>query len=244
MSVALHGFLVGLSLIIAIGPQNALILKQGLKRQHVGKVIAVCAISDIFMISAGTAGVGIIIDNVPWLLTALTYGGAAYLLFFAYTCFRDAIHPKGLDTTDAPTTVTPALDVDDSPLPHAPLSDVHPDDGLPHSGSSVLTRTRRRTTQAPSWKAPVIAAFVLTWLNPGAYIDTIVMLGGLANQEGAIGRWYFAAGAIAASMMWFPTLGFGAQKLSTPLSKPAVWRGLNIIIGFIMIAITARLLMH
>ncbi|PRQ10757.1 lysine transporter LysE [Corynebacterium sp. 13CS0277] len=240
MVVALHGFLVGLSLIIAIGPQNALILKQGLLRDHVALIVLICAVSDIILISAGTGGVGLLLAHTPWLLSLLTYGGAAYLTYFAYTCFRDAWHPQALSVNDAPALTPSAQD------PHAAAvrdSD-SAGDSWPGGSVATTTRTTRARTQAPSWRAPAMAAVMLTWLNPSAYIDTLVMIGGLANQEGPTGRWFFAAGAIAASLLWFPALGYGAMKLSTPLSKPAVWRVLNIVMGCIMLSIVARLLMH
>lgn len=261
MNVAMHGFLVGLSLIIAIGPQNALVLKQGLKRQHVGIIVAICALSDVILISAGTGGVGAILAHAPWVLTALTYGGAAYLIYFAYTCFRDALHPQALD--DSTEDDSPAGGSHDVAPPshaapagsHAPSGTAAPSAHRPGpqavqvitdaeaQDEQVIVPAKRTRTRAP-WVSAAVSALALTWLNPGAYIDTVIMVGGLANQEGPTGRWMFAAGAILASLVWFPTLGYGAAKLSRPLSKPAVWRVLNVAIGFIMLGITARLLMH
>ena len=75
MSIALNGFITGLSLIIAIGPQNALLLRQGLKRVAVTHVIAVCLISDVFLIVGGTLGVGVIVEKAPIVLVALKWLG-------------------------------------------------------------------------------------------------------------------------------------------------------------------------
>ena len=63
MSIAVAGFLLGLSLIVAIGPQNALVIRQGVKREGLIVVLAICILSDIFLIFGGTAGVGVIIEK-------------------------------------------------------------------------------------------------------------------------------------------------------------------------------------
>lgn len=74
-----RGWLLGASLIAAIGAQNALVLRQGLLRQHVGPVIALCIVSDWLLIAAGVYGVGVLITSSPVLLAVLRYGGAAFL---------------------------------------------------------------------------------------------------------------------------------------------------------------------
>ena len=101
MSIALNGFITGLSLIIAIGPQNALLLRQGLKRVAVTHVIAVCLISDVFLIVGGTLGVGVIVEKAPIVLVALKWLGFFYLLYFAYTCFRDALKSHSLTVDES-----------------------------------------------------------------------------------------------------------------------------------------------
>ena len=109
---------------------------------------------------------------------------------------------------------------------------------------AVAQRTMAPAKTQPDWVKPVIAALVFTWLNPAAYVDTLVMLGGIANQYGDPGRWHFTVGVLAASAVWFPLIGYGAAKLSKPLSNHRVWQGLNVVIGFVMIGIAFRLLMH
>ncbi|MEY4966711.1 MAG: Arginine exporter protein ArgO [Pseudomonadota bacterium] len=76
------GFLLGLSLILAIGAQNAFVLRQGLRREHVFAVCAVCAGSDAILIAAGVAGFGILVTAVPWLAPMMRFGGAAFLLAY------------------------------------------------------------------------------------------------------------------------------------------------------------------
>ena len=90
------GLLTGLSLIVAIGAQNAYVLRQGLRREHVGVVVMICAVSDLLLIAAGTLGIGTLVRYVPWLLVALTWGGVADLLWFAYRSVRSAMHPEAL----------------------------------------------------------------------------------------------------------------------------------------------------
>lgn len=222
----LAGFALGLSLIVAIGPQNALLIKQGIKRQGILAVVAVCAISDIILIYGGTAGVGYLVDRYPLALTLLKYGGAAYLAYFTWLCFRDAFKRDAEAITAEPNE----------------LQEVTSFDGTT-GGTAVATRVQ---TKAPVrervWVKPMLAALMFTWLNPATYVDILVMLGGVANQYGTDGRWLFATGAVCASLLWFPTVGFGAAKFSDVLAQPRVWRVINFVIGCIMAGLTYKLL--
>lgn len=93
----LTGFFLGASLIIAIGAQNAFILRQGLLRQHVFILCFICALSDALLIAAGVAGLGAIIEQSPTLLTAIRLGGAAFLLWYAFVAIRRALNPEAMD---------------------------------------------------------------------------------------------------------------------------------------------------
>ncbi len=95
-TAAVSGFLLGLSLIVAIGAQNAYILRQGLLRQHVFILCLICALSDAVLIAAGVAGLGTLIAQSPSLITVVTIGGAAFLLWYGLSAFRRAMHPDGL----------------------------------------------------------------------------------------------------------------------------------------------------
>jgi len=90
------GFLLGGSLIVAIGAQNAFILRQGLLRQHVFLLCLICALSDAVLIAAGVAGLGALIARSPSLITVVTLGGAAFLLAYAMFAFRRAMKPDAL----------------------------------------------------------------------------------------------------------------------------------------------------
>lgn len=90
MLAFLPGFLTSISLIMAIGAQNAFVIRQGLTRKHVFLVVAICGISDALLIALGIGGLGLIISGLPWLLETIRWFGVAYLLWFAYTSFRKA----------------------------------------------------------------------------------------------------------------------------------------------------------
>ena len=86
MNAFLSGLLLCLSLIVAIGAQNAFVLRQGLRREHVFAVCAVCALSDAVLIAAGVAGFGALVTALPWLTPAMRYGGALFLAGYGIRC--------------------------------------------------------------------------------------------------------------------------------------------------------------
>jgi L-lysine exporter family protein LysE/ArgO len=85
------GFAVSLSLILAIGAQNAFVLRQGLRGEHVGWVVGVCGLSDALLIAAGVAGFGALSQGLPWLGDAMRMAGAAFLLVYGALRFRAAL---------------------------------------------------------------------------------------------------------------------------------------------------------
>jgi L-lysine exporter family protein LysE/ArgO len=197
---SLSGLGFGLSLIVAIGAQNMFVLRQGLLRDHVGAVVAICALSDALLISAGVAGAGALLALMPWLDAAMRWGGAAFLVGYAALAARRALRPAG--------------------------GALRPDgEGCP--GSAGLA-------------AAAGTAVALTWLNPHVYLDTVTLLGSVANGHGE-GRWWFAAGAILASLLWFTALGYGARVLRPLLARPNAWRVLDGVIALVMLAVAASL---
>ena len=93
---ALSGLFLGGGLIIAIGAQNAFVLRLGLLRQHVFAVCLLCALSDALLIVLGIAGLGSLVQRSPLLLSIASYGGAAFLFFYGLMAFRRALSPDGL----------------------------------------------------------------------------------------------------------------------------------------------------
>ena len=91
LEAAVNGYLVALSLILAIGAQNAFVLRQGLRREHVGWVVAVCALSDAVLIGAGVAGFGALSVARPWFGEAMRWLGVVFLLAYGALRFRAAL---------------------------------------------------------------------------------------------------------------------------------------------------------
>jgi L-lysine exporter family protein LysE/ArgO len=174
---AAAGFAAGLGLIVAIGAQNAFVLRQGLRREHVLAVVAVCATSDVLLIAAGIAGLGAVFAQRPGIVTAVRWVGAAFLAAYAVLAARRALRPGGLTPLDRP----PA--------------------GL---------------------RATLLTCLALTYLNPHVYLDTVLLLGALAQRQPA--PWLFGAGASVGSAVWFSLLGFGAARLAPVLARPVAWR--------------------
>jgi len=100
MLVALSGLGFGLSLIVAIGAQNAFVLRQGLLREHVLPVVVICALSDALLITLGVGGLGSLLQLVPWLLVVVRLGGAAFLIVYGILAARRAFRPAALVATD------------------------------------------------------------------------------------------------------------------------------------------------
>ncbi|WP_316670599.1 LysE family transporter [uncultured Propionibacterium sp.] len=190
MDIYLTGLLTGLGLIVAIGAQNAWLMRQGLRRAHVGWVIGICIASDVVLMSAGTLGIGFVAERAARALAVLTWAAVAYLCWFAFISLRSGLRPDG---------------------------------GALRAGGGSGSELR-----------PVIlTTLAVTWLNPHVYLDTMVLVGSLANQHGAL-RWVFTAGAMSGSACWFAALGLGARALAGPLARPGLWRGLDLAIGGLM----------
>ncbi|GAB3765379.1 LysE/ArgO family amino acid transporter [Microlunatus parietis] len=88
----------------------------------------------------------------------------------------------------------------------------------------------------------IITALALTWLNPHVYLDTVLLLGTVANTHGPSGRWVFGAGAIVASVLWFLTLAFAGRLLRPVFARPLTWRLLDGVIAVIMVGLAGSLI--
>ncbi|EPX81213.1 LysE/ArgO family amino acid transporter [Litoreibacter arenae] len=98
MPVFLSGLVLSFTLIMAIGAQNAFVLRQGLRREHVILCVSICAVSDAVLITLGVTSFGILSAQMPWLGPIMRYGGAAFLLVYGAISFKSA-----LTSTDALT---------------------------------------------------------------------------------------------------------------------------------------------
>lgn len=101
MSILTAGFVLGFSLILAIGAQNAFVLRQGLRRSHVLAVVLTCAVSDALLIGAGVAGFGVLVTAAPWIIPVCTWGGAAFLAVYGAMAMRSAWTGGNAMTLDA-----------------------------------------------------------------------------------------------------------------------------------------------
>jgi L-lysine exporter family protein LysE/ArgO len=116
-------------------------------------------------------------------------------------------------------------------------------------GVSSLLRARKTDSleaarsAAPDRRTAVLKVTALTWLNPHVYLDTVLLVGSIANQHGTDGRWWFAAGASAASVLWFTGLGYGARAFTSVLSSVRAWQVLDVLIGLTMLGIAATLVL-
>lgn len=99
LSVFLQGLLLGFGLIVAIGAQNAFVLRQGLLRQHVGSVVLFCALADALLIGAGVLGLGQALGESPQLARALALAGAAFLAVYGWRALQRARRPGGLQAS-------------------------------------------------------------------------------------------------------------------------------------------------
>lgn len=191
------GLAFGLSLIVAIGAQNAFVLRQGLRREHVFTVVAICALSDALLIAVGIAGLGAIIQEVEWLLLVIEFVGGIFLITYGAKAAVRAIKPQTLSPEIAGT-------------------------------KTPLAKT-------------VSTTLALTFLNPHVYLDTVLLLGSVAGTYGT-NDWWFGAGAIAGSILWFSTLGFGARLLTPAFKSTQAWRVLDSLIAIVMFTLGASLL--
>jgi L-lysine exporter family protein LysE/ArgO len=101
LAAAATGFALGLTLIIAIGAQNAFVLRQGLRREHVGLVVAFCATADALLMAAGVAGLGTVIGRQPALANALAAAGALFLAAYGSRALWRALRPGALNADAA-----------------------------------------------------------------------------------------------------------------------------------------------
>ena len=182
MTAYLSGLGLGLGLILAIGAQNAFVLRQGLTGRHVLAVVLTCALSDAVLIAGGVGGLGLLTAQVPGLEVALRWIGAAFL--FAYGALRLRAAWRGGETLQA-------------------------------------------GQEAQSLRAALGVCLALTWLNPHVWLDTVVLVGGVAQQHPGA-EWRFAAGAMTASFVFFVALGYGARLLRPLFARPVTWRVLDL----------------
>jgi L-lysine exporter family protein LysE/ArgO len=195
MFAFLPGLFTGLSLIIAIGAQNAFVIRQGLTRRYVFTVVAICTVIDASLIALGIGGLGAAISGLPWLLEVIRWFGVAYLTWFGIKSLISATKTQTLDSAGVESK----------------------------SAGKVIT-----------------TVLAMSLLNPHVYLDTVIFVGGVGNTFGP-DRWYFAYGAMLASLLWFTSIGYGAKAASRFMSRPLFWKILDGVIAAVMFTLAITL---
>ena len=195
--VYLQGVMLSAGLIIAIGAQNAYVLKQGVQNNHIFWVATICFLCDFVLMSLGVLGVGTLVAKNTILQIILAFLGMLYILLFAYQAFKSMRTQTGIDVG---------------------------------SDSGVI-----------SLKSTIAGTLAITLLNPHVYLDTIVIIGGIAGTLEVMHKLTFLLGSLTASMIWFYSLGYGARKLAPFFKRPGTWRILNFLIGLMMLFIAYKL---
>ena len=200
LQMMLLGFAASLTLIVAIGAQNAYLLRLGVEGRGriLVTVILICAFSDAVLIAAGVAGIGALLERAPAAIDVVRLLGALFLISYGVIAARRALNPRGMNMDESPADA--------------------------------------------SMKAIVLTTLAFTWLNPHVYLDTVMLLGSIANQQSGVDRWWWALGAASASFAWFFVLGYGARLLKPLFARPAAWRVLDGLIAVIMISLGAGLI--
>lgn len=237
LTVLLTGLVTTMALIVAIGPQSVWLLRQGLRRDHVAVAVACCLVGDIVLISLGTLGVGVMLDYAPWLLDVIRWIGVTYLLWFAARSFYSAWKPAA---ASAPLTET----TQHTDTVHVEMTSARNDDGggepLDHSGPRAATLPALEVTKVSTVTTVAATGLTLSILNPHAWVDSLVVLGTMANSFGA-DKWWFAAGAVLASVIWLSALAGGSAALSSLLNRRRTWQIIDLCVGVIMVTVAGVL---
>jgi L-lysine exporter family protein LysE/ArgO len=195
----IHGFLLCASIIIAVGPQNLFILRQGLQRQHLLATALFSTLADVVLIALAVGGLSATIAANSLLQTVIAAAGTLFLVW----CGGGALLRA-------------------------------------YRGGTASGKIAAQTAHA-SLRTTIVAALCFSFLNPAAYLDTLVIIGSTSMSFSAYERLFFAIGAVMASTVWFFTLSFGASKLTQMFRYQAAWRVLDVISGCIMIGIASTL---
>jgi L-lysine exporter family protein LysE/ArgO len=196
-----HGAALCASLIVTIGAQNAFVLRQGIMRAHVGKIVLLCALSDFILIGAGVGGASVLVARYPVFIHTLLYVGLAYLVWFGICALRRALRPSGA-----------VLDA-----------------GV--SGSSSGASPAASAGDVQRTVPIILMTLAFTWLNPHVYLDTFLLIGTAGAREPEGARTAFALGAMAVSAAWFVAIGYGARVLAPLFRRAGAWRILDGAIG-------------
>ncbi len=200
ISALIHGFLLCASIIMALGPQNLFIIRQGLQRRHVFATAFFSTLADIVLITVAVGGLSAVIASSDHFRIAITILGMLFLVYVGGSALLRAFR-KG--------SLSPKL-------------------------------TAQEAATSGVWTT-IIAALCFSLLNPGLYIDTLLIIGSSSLNFSASDRLLFAIGAMLASTAWFFTLSYGAGKLTPVFQSHLAWRALDMVRGVVMLGIASTL---
>ena len=198
------GMVLSISLIMAIGPQNAHVLRMGLQRQHLWLTVAVCAVADIALIALGVLSLAQLGGLSDKLHGALVGAGMLFLMVYGWQAFQRFLHPTALVLN--------------------PQHKASAEPGTPAGRVPAAPVTRRQA---------LLSALAFSWLNPHAWLDTAVLIGTASLAYGQ-GSTSFGLGAAAGSLLWFLSLGVAAFWLGRRLNSLHIWRALDGAVALMM----------
>lgn len=191
------GFFLSLAMIIAIGAQNAFVLKKGISNDNLFLVCLICFLCDFILMSLGVFGVGGFISNNTIFKITLAVTGSIFLLFYGISSLKESFVENKF----------------------------------------ILDKNLAKSTKSKA----IITTLAITLLNPHVYLDTVVVVGGVAGTLVNSLKIYFISGALIASFIWFFGLGYGARRLAPIFEKPSTWKFLNLAISIFMFLISFKL---
>ncbi len=196
-----QGFLLCASIIVAFGPQNLFILRQGLRKHHLFATALFSTLADIVLITVGVGGLSALISTSSIIHTLISVAGVAFLSWCGVRALINAWHP---------------------------------------ASSTVVQTTPQAASK--SLQATILITLSFSFLNPSAYVDTLMIIGSKSLLFASDQRIVFAAGAVLASTFWFFALTYGASKLSLIFRSQIAWRVLDVASGCIMLGIAMTIL--
>ena len=208
-----EGFFVSLSLVAAIGLQNAFVLEQSIKKNHVYLIVALCIFFDVSFFWLGAYGIDFIRQSLPDLFYILRWVGACFLFFYGMRALFFSLRSRseGLVVSDTPyVEKLKSGDLEENP---------------PKKKMAKKNMTRAQV---------IIMTAAVTLLNPHFYIDTFFLLGSLATEHQSEQKIIFLLGASSGSVSWFFLLSFLGKKLASFFENIWAWRILDGIISLMM----------
>ncbi|MBV8656362.1 MAG: LysE family transporter [Burkholderiales bacterium] len=194
----LQGLVLGLGLFSSVGPKDAFVIERSLTGRYLAMLVLICSGSDALLIALGALGAGAALAGHRMLLTAMTWSGIAYLLWYGAGALRRAWV------------------------------------GRPEGGADAAGAHR-------SMQSTAMTALVLSLLTPFAWVDTVLVLGPLSVDKGGVARWFFAGGAVVASMIWFCALTQTAFRCRHLFKRAAAWQALDGLIAVLMLCMAGSL---